>query len=425
MTAAPNLEDSRVGRELVNSLCLQIYQLASSAGSQNQDEATTSSITENVAHSLPLPLVVMDAQQIIRFVNEAALRYIALPKEDVIGKDMYSLFDLSFANEHTYDNWLQDCRENRVTADQTWERVRLKLEDRKDLLQFDMAAHYDKENPSGTETIITMFDHTELYSQDDQAISFVAMAVHELRTPLTLLRGYIEVFEEEFDGKLDEELSGFMYKMQASAQSLAAFVNNILNVARVEENQMVLTLNEEKWEDVIKSAASDMQLRAQVHNKVINYNVAPGLPTVAVDHVSIYEVLNNLLDNAIKYSNEGQKIIVKSYINQDGWVETSIQDFGVGIPTSVMPNLFDKFYRNHRNSAQIGGTGLGLYLCRAIIAAHGGNIWVQSKEGIGSTFTFTLQPYHLLADELKNSNNTATTTRGAHGWIKNHSMYRR
>jgi two-component system, OmpR family, sensor histidine kinase VicK len=101
-----------------------------------------------------------------------------------------------------------------------------------------------------------------------------------------------------------------------------------------------------------------------------------------------------------------------------------VQDFGVGIPSSVMPNLFSKFYRDHRNRAQIGGTGLGLYLSKAIISAHGGNIWVQSKEGEGSTFGFTLMPYERLAEELKNSDNNEIV-RGAHGWIKNHSLYRR
>ncbi len=145
---------------------------------------------------------------------------------------------------------------------------------------------------------------------------------------------------------------------------------------------------------------------------------------MAVDKVSIYEVLNNLLDNAIKYSGAGQRIVVSSKLTQDGMVETTIQDFGMGIPESVMPNLFDKFYRSHRSRAQIGGTGLGLYLSKAIVAAHGGQIWVRSKEGEGSTFGFTLQPYSQLADAQKNSDNKEIV-RGAHGWIKNHSLYRR
>jgi signal transduction histidine kinase len=89
-----------------------------------------------------------------------------------------------------------------------------------------------------------------------------------------------------------------------------------------------------------------------------------------------------------------------------------------------MANLFTKFYRDHRNRAQIGGTGLGLYLSKAIVTAHGGNIWVRSQEGKGSTFGFTLVPYENLAATLKPSGDQ-TMTRSAHGWIKNHSLYRR
>lgn len=425
LTPAPNLDTIRVGHELVTHLCLQIYQLASvGGGNTTQEDTSQTALAVAAANNLPLPLLAIDKSHTIRFANEACLHYLSKPVADVLGKNMYSVLDISFQTEQTLDSWLEDCRANKATATASWDRVRLKLADQGDNLQFDMAASYSKDNPSGAETVIALFDHTAKYSQDDHGLGFVALAVHELRTPLTLLRGYIEVFEEEFAGKLDDELTGFMSKMRASAQTLAGFVNNILNVARVEENQLVLNLTEEAWTELVQGAGGDMQLRAQVHGKSIEYDIAPDLPAVGVDRVSVYEVLYNLLDNAIKYSGTSQKIIIKSYLNKEGLVETSVQDFGVGIPVSVLPNLFEKFYRNHRSRTQIGGTGLGLYLSRAIITAHGGHIRVQSKEGEGSTFSFTLLPYTQLAAELKNNDNKAIV-RGAQGWIKNHSMYRR
>ena len=156
----------------------------------------------------------------------------------------------------------------------------------------------------------------------------------------------------------------------------------------------------------------------------IESHIEPNLPTVGVDRLSIYEVMNNLIDNAIKYSADSKNIKVDAHMSKEGYVETTIQDFGVGISPSIMPNLFTKFYRDHRNRSQIGGNGLGLYLCKAIINAHGGNIWVRSKIGQGSTFGFSVQPYAQLAAEIKNSDNKEIV-RGAHGWIKNHSLYRR
>ncbi len=141
--------------------------------------------------------------------------------------------------------------------------------------------------------------------------------------------------------------------------------------------------------------------------------------------LTVGEVITNLVDNAIKYSpDNAQKIAIVSSVNSEGLIETTVQDYGAGIPSSVMPNLFSKFTRNHRNKDDITGTGLGLFLSKAIVNAHSGNIWAKSKENEGSTFGFTLLPYDQLAKELQ-SNNNEGIVQGSHGWIKNHSMQRR
>jgi signal transduction histidine kinase len=375
-------------------------------------------------NNLPLPLLVLDKEQNIVFSNEAASSYLGREKADIQNKNVYSVLDMSFPSDDTFDSWLNTSQVNSATSSRLWERVRLNVTDNQPTRLFDLAGYYNKDNSTGNETMMVLFDHTSQYSQDDQAVSFIALSVHELRTPLTVLRGYIEAFEEEFEGKLSPELQDFMYKMQATAQQLAAFVNNILNVARVDEDQLVLSLNEASWNEVVEAAVATMSLRAQVRGITLETNLADNLPTVGVDRVSIHEVINNLIDNAIKYTGKSTKIIVTTTLNKEGMVETTVTDHGVGIPENIMGNLFTKFYRDHRNRAQIGGTGLGLYLSKSIITAHGGNIWVRSKVGEGSTFGFTLLPFTELAAERKNSDNTEIV-RGAHGWIKNHSLYRR
>ncbi|MGH9857588.1 MAG: sensor histidine kinase, partial [Acidobacteriota bacterium] len=241
--------------------------------------------------------------------------------------------------------------------------------------------------------------------------------------PLTMMRGYVEVFEEELDGKLDAELTDYLRKLRISTDQLTAFVTNILNVVKIDENQLSFKLVENSWNNVLHQGAAGMLTRAQVLGKNITFQVDENLPTVAVDPVSISEVVNNLLDNALKYSGESKDVSVTARMNESGMVETTVMDHGVGIPESVLPNLFEKFYRNHRTRNQIGGTGLGLYLCKAIVTAHGGNISVQSKPGEGSSFSFTLQPYASLNDEHKQGDDGIT--RQAHGWIKNHSFYRK
>lgn len=420
---APNLDKIHTGRELVTSLAMQIYQLASNSAVPAVAEHSSGQ-AEMVINNLPIPVLVLDKTQTIIFANSSAGSYIGISAPELTGKSMYSVLDLAFRNDQTFDSWLAACRQDKVTATNTWERVRWNNAGQSTKKQFDMVAYYNKNNPDNVETIVALFDQTNRYSQDDDSLGFVALAVHELRTPLTIMRGYIEVLQEELAGKLDPETTSFIQRLEASSQQLAAFVTNILNVARVEENQLFLELKEESWQPILEAAVADLRLRAEVRGKTIELSIEPDLPSVGVDRTSIYEVINNLVDNALKYSDKSNRIVIKSYKSNDGQVETTVQDFGIGVPANIIGNLFDKFYRNHRSRAQVGGTGLGLYLSKAIISAHGGQIWVQSKENEGSTFGFSLIPYTELAEELKNNDNK-DITRTAHGWIKNHSFYRR
>jgi len=424
--AAPDVNKLRIGKDLVTSLIFQIYQFADVANkAANEARVKNSDISQNfIAQNLPLPLFVMDASDTIIFANEMASQYIGIPVSDLVGKNVYMVLDMSFPSEDTLDNWLKGVKSKNATATGSWERVRLNVRDNHPARHFDLAAYYNRDNPDKNEVMLALFDHTKQYSQDDQAVSFIALSVHELRTPLTLLRGYIEVLEDEIDTTGNPELADFMEKMRSQAEQLMAFVNNILNVARVDDDQLQLSLESGDWPTVLKKAVADLSLRAKVRGITLHCRIAANLPAVGIDRLSIHEVINNLVDNAIKYSGGSRTIEIESKLNKEGLVETTVQDFGLGISSSIMPNLFTKFYRDHRNRAQIGGTGLGLYLSKAIVTAHGGSLWVRSKEGEGSVFGFTLLPYDQLTAELKKSGNQEIT-RSAHGWIKNHSMYRR
>ncbi len=423
---APNIDSLKIGHELIANLSMQIYQLSSITNTKkNEEQQLTQSANRNfIANKLPLPLFILDKEETIVFSNHPASDYIGLNQADIMGKNFYMVMDMAFPSDNTLDTWLKEVKSKNATASMSWERVKLNVLDNHPTLLFDLAAYYNKDNPDNYETILVLFDHTKQYSQDDQAVSFVALSVHELRTPLTVLRGYIEALEEELGKEMNPELQEYMQKMNATAQQLTVFVNNILNVARVDNDQLQLQLREENWSEIVQSAIDAISLRAKVRGIELKSSIDPDLPTVGVDRLSIYEVINNLIDNAIKYSGKSTKIEISSYMSKDGMIETSVKDYGLGISPSIMPNLFTKFYRDHRNRAQIGGTGLGLYLSKAIISAHGGNIWVTSNLGKGSTFSFTIKPYTLLAEELKNSDNNEIV-RGAHGWIKNHSLYRR
>lgn len=439
---APDLTVLTHGRDITEDMVTHIYDLSSGAPARAAavpayKQAASVAVAAEVGtpseraeveppHDLvsvmPFPILGLDSNDMIVLCNKAACDYLQCALEDCKGKSIYDVMRLSFREKNTLETWLSESRASALTAVSTWDRVKLDLPDNAKL--FDMIARFSKGASDGVETLLALFDKTEEYSKEDDSTSYVAMAVHELRTPLTVLRGYIEVFEDELGEKLTPELRDFMHKMGASAQTLTAFVSNILNVARVDENQLNLSLHEANWNDLLPSICKDLELRARVRGKKLMLNITPNLPTVAVDKVSIYEVVSNLVDNAIKYSGASDTITIHARISKEGTVETIVEDKGAGMPEAAVKQLFTKFYRGHRSKGAVGGTGLGLYLVKAFISAHGGQVWVQSHEGEGSKFGFTLVPYANLANELKDANGGGIE-RQAHGWIKNHSMYRR
>jgi signal transduction histidine kinase len=164
-----------------------------------------------------------------------------------------------------------------------------------------------------------------------------------------------------------------------------------------------------------------------LHLSIIEKNAAieyENLPTIDASHIQLTQLFTNLIDNAIKYSNEGGAIEVTAAMKGE-LVEFSVEDHGIGMPGNVVSNLFQKFYRSHRSRETVAGTGIGLYISKAIVESHGGTISVRSEDGRGSTFTVSLPTYQAVAEKLKagDNSNEGLIEQGS-GWIKNHSMYR-
>lgn len=422
---APNYDNLLVGKILAETISTQIYRYASPQAGDQTERRPSNSVAATVLEHLPLPIFVCDKHLRILNANDAGIEYCQAGTAPVIGQQLFDSLLLEFATDSTLERWVAECRKNKVTSTNAWERVRVKAHEGNDFRQCDLTAFYNRDSPNGIEYIFTLHDRSITYGQDDDSLSFVSLAVHELRTPLTMMRGYIEALQEDLGPGLDPELLGYLNKMEASSAQLTSFVRNILNVTKIENNQLQLNLTEESWQTVLTDTVGDLQLRAQVHGKTIECTVDPDLPTLAIDRVSIYEVLANLVDNAIKYSTDPKatRIVIAAGINKDGLVETTVQDYGVGIPANVLPNLFSRFYRNHRTKTAVSGTGLGLYLCKALIGAHGGEIWAKSKDGQGTTIGFTLVPYAQLEADQRGKGEPGIV-RQANGWIKNHSFYR-
>src|SRR5690606_36563610 len=230
----PNPQQLKLGRELVSALVSQIYELAAgrplpaspagpAAAPAPAAPVSTAPASSSFLESIPLPLFVLDKNWVIKAVNAAGCGYLGQARENLTGKSINDILHLSFSSDDTLENWLQGASASKATDTRSWEHVRLDLGDGS-ARQLDMAASYSRDQSEGNEAVLVLFDRTASYSREDKATSYVAMAVHELRTPLTMLRGYVEMFEDELGPTLSEEHRAFMRKMSASSQSLAAFV---------------------------------------------------------------------------------------------------------------------------------------------------------------------------------------------------------
>lgn len=371
------------------------------------------------------PALALDNKQTILFANKAAAELVEQPVDAIIGKPVYEALSIEYQGNSFLPRWIEENQQNVVNSEKTWQGARY-LSPNRVVYNFDVHATFIRNEREGLETIAVLIDRTDERAYDDLKVDFAAMAAHELRAPITVIRGYVDVFEGELTEQLDDEQKMFLQKLKVSAAQLSGFINNVLNVARIDKGALQINVEKYDWADVIKEAINDLQLRAQAHGKKLELTIEEDLPPVAVDAISITEVINNLVDNAIKYSHDGDTIKVEVGLSKNGDVETTVTDSGVGIPANLMDKLFTKFYRSHRTRRDFTGSGLGLYLSKAIVDSHHGNIWAKSKEGKGSTFGFDLPPYDTISAKLEgDERKTLNVNRGKHGWIKNHSLYRR
>jgi signal transduction histidine kinase len=424
-TTPPNPNDSRFTKTGLSQALQTIYELAG----HDSDNTTTPAVNNTTKQGTDKP----DQSVINAALNATTCGFVVLNHERQItyanksapiktNQDESKSLDLLFNDNDELNVWLNECEQNSVHADHIWTRVPDRLPDEEGRRFFDVIASYDK--GSVHETVLTLVDRTSVYEVGEQELDFIAFAAHELRGPITVIRGYLDVLEDELDTVLQEDQKELFRRLTVSANRLSGYINNILNTSRYDRRHLKVHLAEDTLSGIYETIRDDMNLRASSQGRALNINIPADLPTIAADRASISEVLSNLIDNAIKYSNEGGSINVTAAVRGD-FVEFSVQDFGIGMPGNVVANLFQKFYRSHRSRETVSGTGIGLYICKGIIESHGGTIGVRSEEGKGSTFTAAIPIYATVAAKLQSSdNNNEGLIEHGNGWIKNHSMYR-
>lgn len=327
---------------------------------------------EAVINSLKEASIGIDKNNIILFANDQALQLLGMQAKDVIGKlvdDITKRNDLfRFLLEEKGSlpfKIVVDNRENYFT---------------KEIM--------DIAQDGSSSKVIVLRNITSFKELDVAKTNFIATISHELKTPLASSDFSLKLLEDERVGLLSNEQKELLQNLKQDNQRMLRILSELLNMSQVEAGKIQLDLAEVNPDTIVDNAVNAVLNTAREKNITIQKNYQENLGKVKADAEKTVWVLNNFLTNAIKYSSKDSTINVTVLKSKNG-IEFSVLDQGPGIPSEYLSKVFERFFKVPGSKA--GGTGLGLAISKEFIEAEGGQIWVKSEIGSGSTFGFNLQ----------------------------------
>jgi len=354
--------------------------------------SAVASKSEVVINAIGDGVVAIDNQGIIQLINPAAQSIIGWGKQDAVALSYRSVFKLVNQKDESLDP-LMDPIQQALNSNQEIRTNNLSLMTNSGKkIMISLVASPVGEIGSG---VITVFhDITNEKAEEREQAEFISTASHEMRTPVASIEGYLGLALNPQTAQVDSRARDFIMKAHASAEHLGFLFQDLLDVAKSDDGRIsnkprvvnLVTFVKEVVQG-LKQKATDKGLQL-VFKPMPEYStekhIAPSY-SVNLDNDHIREIVNNLVENAIKYTLKGE--VVVDVTGDEEHVTISVKDSGLGIPAEDMQHLFQKFYRvDDKNTRNIGGTGLGLYLCRRLTEIMGGRIWAESTYSKGSTF---------------------------------------
>jgi two-component system phosphate regulon sensor histidine kinase PhoR len=365
---------------------------------------------ERIISSMAEGLLITDARGTIASLNRSAQELFSLAQVDVVQETPTSLRELAAKSNVS---WLSDLAEiveqalagntimNReLIAGINGEYVPLTL-------SISAAPLHDSTlvptHPVGVVAVLNdITSHKQIEKLKDE---FVSVVSHELRTPLTAIKGYTQHLMRRIERRLREarqaqKKSGplteppetydlrSLHIVQSQTEHLERLVNDLLDLSRVQWGELHLQYSNFYLADLLSERVQLAQVSAELHTIYLDIQVQDS--RVVADQLRISQVVGSILDNAVKFSPQGRQVTVKLEEQNNDYL-ISVTDEGIGVSPEYFDHIFERFYRvRNIASRQYSGIGLGLFVAKAIVEAHGGNIWLSSNQGVGSTFYFTL-----------------------------------
>ena len=328
-------------------------------------------------------VIATDRRGHVLLVNERALQLLGIPQTSAIGMLIIQLLRLN--NQYTLTDLLGDDRE--ILIDWVDHDVRSILKGEFSVIR--------RETGFVTGIVCVLTDVTEQEKTEQERRDFVSNVSHELRTPLTSIKSYTEALRE---GAWQDEVIApqFLDVIQLETDRMMRMIGNLLDLSKIHEGQYVLNLEYIDFKRMVNHILDRFEFMLENEATTKKYRIVRNFTSreiyLEIDQDRVTQVIDNIINNAIKYSPDGGVITV-TMEDSHSHVQLLVADQGLGIPQKDIPHLFERFYRvDKARSREQGGTGLGLAISKEIIELHQGKIWATSIEGKGSTFAFEL-PY--------------------------------
>ncbi|HZW36850.1 MAG TPA: HAMP domain-containing sensor histidine kinase, partial [Candidatus Deferrimicrobiaceae bacterium] len=237
--------------------------------------------------------------------------------------------------------------------------------------------------------VLVLSDVTQQYHQEELKRGVISTVAHQLKTPLTSIRMALHLLLEEKVGVLTEKQAELIVAAREDADRLNTILKDLLDIGRIESGKAPMEFRPVFPHTMVSDAVDPYRAAARDGGVSLIVDLPENLPRVWVDSKQIAHVFANLLSNALKYTLPGGRVMISAKA-EGGFVRFHVSDTGVGIPSRYLPRLFEQFFRVPEQGPGTG-VGLGLAIIKDIVAAHGGTVGVESREGVGSTFFFSLR----------------------------------
>ena len=337
-------------------------------------------------------IYVVDSQLRILAFNPAAERLTGWRAAEAIGAPCSEVFQCNHcAESRTQTSCSPACPMRRVLSSrESLPYQELTIITRDDQTK-DLAASFSyipASNDTGPCGVAIVRDISQIKEVDRLKSEFVSMVSHDLRTPLAVIKGYAATLLNPLLSLDREREKRFIKGINDASDRLTRLIDNLLSVSRLESGRFKLNPQVFDLNEVVMRVAASFRSSSGKHQ--ISVRVPSDGLRIRADRDQMEQVLTNLVSNAVKYSPEGGEITIAGRAF-DGEVEVVVSDQGIGIPRSQFSRVFERYYRGDAAVARrVSGTGLGLYICKSIVEAHGGRIWVESEPGQGSVFHFSV-----------------------------------